>query len=141
MFGAIASRLGAKRTVLGGLVMWTLVVAFAYFVPTGAFTIWLVCAVFIGTVMGGTQALSRSLYSQLVPAGKESEYFSFYQAMERGTSWFGTLAFGLTYQLTGSYRPAILVTIAFFVLGGLVLTRVNMRRGIEMAGNEQPRIV
>ncbi|MFK5583397.1 MULTISPECIES: MFS transporter [unclassified Serinicoccus] len=140
-FGVIAGRIGAKRTVLGGIVMWTLVVTFAYFVPAGAFGIWLVCAVFIGTVMGGTQALSRSLYSQLVPAGKESSFFSFYQAMERGTSWFGTLAFGLTYQLTGSYRPAILVTLAFFVAGGLILTRVNMRRGIEMAGNEQPRVV
>ncbi|WP_431472877.1 MFS transporter [Ornithinimicrobium sp. W1665] len=95
----------------------------------------------IGTVMGGTQALSRSLYSQLVPQGRESEFFSFYQAMERGTSWFGTLAFGLTYQLTGSYRPAILVTIAFFVVGGLILTRVRVREGIAMAGNEQPRIV
>ncbi|MGD8150884.1 MFS transporter [Ornithinimicrobium sp. Y1694] len=141
LFGVIAGRIGAKLTVLGGIVMWTLVVAFAYFVPEGAFTIWLVCAVGIGLVMGGTQALSRSLYSQLVPPGKESEFFSFYQVMERGTSWFGTLAFGLVYQLTGDYRPAILVTIAFFVVGGLILTRVNVRKGIEMAGNEQPRIV
>ncbi len=61
--------------------------------------------------------------------------------MERGTSWFGTLAFGLVYQLTRDYRPAILVTIAFFVVGGLILTRVDMRKGIEMAGNEQPRLV
>jgi MFS transporter, UMF1 family len=141
LFGWVAGRIGAKRTVLGGIVMWTLVVAFAFFVPAGAFGVWLVCAVGIGTVMGGTQALSRSMYSQLVPRGKESEYFSFYQAMERGTSWFGTLAFGLTFQLTGSYRPAILVTIVFFVIGGLLLTRVNMRKGIEMAGNEQPRLV
>jgi UMF1 family MFS transporter len=141
VFGAVAGRIGAKRTVLGGIVMWALVVAFAYFVPRGAFVVWLICAVFIGTVMGGTQALSRSLYSQLVPHGRESEFFSFYQAMERGTSWFGTLAFGLTYQLTGSYRPAILVTIAFFVVGGLLLTRVRVREGIAAAGNEQPRIV
>ncbi|MGC5584787.1 MFS transporter [Ornithinimicrobium sp. W1665] len=140
-FGVVAGRAGAKRTVLGGILMWTLVVAFAYFVPAGAFGVWMVCAVLIGTVMGGTQALSRSLYSQLVPQGRESEFFSFYQAMERGTSWFGTLAFGLTYQLTGSYRPAILVTIAFFVVGGLILTRVRVREGIAMAGNEQPRIV
>lgn len=141
LFGLIASRVGAKRTVLTGILMWTGVVAFAYFVPEGAFTIWLVCAVGIGLVMGGTQALSRSMYSQLVPPGKESEFFSFYQVMERGTSWFGTLAFGLVYQLTGDYRPAILVTIAFFVVGGLILTRVDMRKGIEMAGNEQPRLV
>jgi UMF1 family MFS transporter len=141
LFGAVAARIGAKRTVLGGIVLWTLVVSFAYFVPEGAFTVWLVCAVGIGLVMGGTQALSRSLYSQLVPPGKESEFFSFYQVMERGTSWFGTLAFGLVYQLTRDYRPAILVTIAFFVVGGLILTRVNIRQGIEMAGNEQPRLV
>ncbi|MFC6421515.1 MFS transporter [Ornithinimicrobium tianjinense] len=141
LFGAVAGRLGAKRTVLGGIVMWTLVVAFAFFVPRGAFTTWLLCAVLIGMVMGGTQALSRSLYSQLVPQGRESEFFSFYQAMERGTSWFGTLAFGLMFQLTGSYRPAILVTILFFVLGGLILTRVRVREGIAAAGNEQPRIV
>ncbi|MDO5738549.1 MAG: MFS transporter [Ornithinimicrobium sp.] len=140
-FGGLASKFGAKRTVLGGIVMWTFVVAFAYFVPRGAFVIWLICAVFIGTVLGGTQALSRSLYSQLVPRGRESEFFSFYQAMERGTSWFGTLAFGLTYQFTGSYRPAILVTIFFFVVGGLILTRVRVREGIAAAGNEQPRIV
>ncbi|SOC54399.1 MFS transporter [Ornithinimicrobium cerasi] len=141
LFGAIAGRVGAKRTVLGGIVMWTLVVTFAYFVPRGAFTTWLVCAVLIGTVMGGTQALSRSLYSQLVPQGRESEFFSFYQAMERGTSWFGTLAFGLMFQLTGSYRPAILITIVFFVIGGLILLRVRVREGIAAAGNEQPRIV
>jgi UMF1 family MFS transporter len=141
LFGAIAGRVGARRTVLGGIVMWTLVVAFAYFVPRGAFVTWLVCAVAIGTVMGGTQALSRSLYSQLVPRGRESEFFSFYQAMERGTSWFGTLAFGLMFQLTGSYRPAILITIVFFVIGGLILLRVRVREGIEAAGNEQPRIV
>lgn len=141
VFGWVAGQLGAKKTVMGGIVMWTAVVAFAYFVPEGAFGIWLVCAVGIGLVMGGTQALSRSLYSQLVPPGKESEFFSFYQVMERGTSWFGTLAFGLVYQLTGDYRPAILVTIAFFVVGGLLLARLDVRRGIAMAGNEQPRLV
>lgn len=141
LFGVIAGRIGAKRTVLGGIVLWTAVVGFAYFVPEGAFTVWLVCAFGIGLVLGGTQALSRSLYSQLVPPGKESEFFSFYQVMERGTSWFGTLAFGLVYQLTRDYRPAILVTIAFFVVGGLILSRVDVRKGIDMAGNEQPTLV
>jgi UMF1 family MFS transporter len=91
--------------------------------------------------LGGTQALSRSLYSQLVPRGKESEFFSFYQIMERGTSWFGTLAFGLIFQFTGSYRLAIIALILFFVVGGALLTRVDMRRGIAEAGNEQPAVV
>ena len=64
-------------------------------------------------MLGGTQALSRSLYSQLIPRGKEAEFFGFYQAMERGTSWLGTLAFGLVYQFTHSYRWAIVVLIFF----------------------------
>lgn len=141
LFGNLAGRFGAKRTVLCGLLMWTAVVAFAFVVPAGAYAVWLACAVCIGVVLGGTQALSRSMYSQLVPRGRESEFFSFYQAMERGTSWLGTLTFGLIFQLTGSYRPAILALIVFFVVGGLLLLRVDMRRGIADAGNEQPAVV
>ncbi|WP_109471329.1 MFS transporter [Ornithinimicrobium cavernae] len=141
LFGRLAGSYGAKRVVLGGIVLWTVVVAFAFFVPAGAYTVWLICAVCIGIVLGGTQALSRSLYSQLVPRGKENEFFSFYQVMERGTSWFGTLLFGLIYQFTGTYRLAIIALIVFFVVGGLLLTRVDMRRGIAEAGNDQPAIV
>jgi UMF1 family MFS transporter len=95
----------------------------------------------IGLVLGGTQALSRSLYSQLVPKNREAEFFSFYQAMERGTSWFGTLLFGLVYQWTHSYRPAIVALIVFFVVGGILLSRVDMRQGIRDAGNEVPAVV
>jgi UMF1 family MFS transporter len=61
--------------------------------------------------------------------------------MERGTSWFGTLLFGLVHQLTHSYRPAIVALIVFFVLGGLILRKVDMRRGILDAGNALPRVV
>lgn len=141
LFGRLAGRYGAKQVVLAGIVLWTGVVAFAFFVPAGAYTVWLICAVLIGIVLGGTQALSRSLYSQLVPRGKETEFFSFYQIMERGTSWFGTLTFGLIFQFTGSYRLAIIALIAFFVVGGYLLTRVDMRRGIAEAGNVQPAVV
>lgn len=140
-FGRAAARFGAKRVVLAGIALWTLVVAFAFFVPAGAFVVWLLCAVCIGIVMGGTQALSRSMYSQLVPRGRESEFFGLYQAMERGTSWLGTLTFGLVYQFGGSYRLSIISVVFFFVVGGLLLTRVDMRRGIAEAGNEQPAVV
>ncbi len=97
--------------------------------------------VLIGIVLGGSQALSRSLFSQLVPRSREAEFFAFYQAMERGTSWFGALTFGLVHQLSGSYRPAIVALIVFFVLGYLVLRRVDVRQGILDAGNELPRVV
>ena len=80
-------------------------------------------------MLGGTQALARSYFSLLIPRGKEAEYFSFYHAMDRGTSWFGTLVFGLVYQLTDSYRPAIFALIAFFVLGGAAADAGRHRQG------------
>ena len=96
-------------------------------------------AALIGIVLGGTQALSRSLYSQLIPRGREAEYFSLYQACERGTSWFGTLLFGLVQQCDrllplGDHRPGRLLRRS----GGSLLARVDVRRGIIDAGNEAP---
>ena len=130
---------GASRTVIVGIAIWLGVVLVAFFVPKGNFGMFLLLGGLIGLVMGGTQALSRSLYSQLVPRGRESEFFSLYQAMERGTSWLGTLTFGLVYQLTHSYRFAIVALIIFFVVGGVLLSRVKFREGIRQAGNEVPR--
>ena len=140
-FGRAAERYGARRVILVGIVVWMLIVTVAYFLPEGNVTPFLVLAVAIGLVMGGTQALSRSFFSLLIPVGKEAEYFSFYHAMERGTSWFGTLTFGLVYQLTDSYRPAIFALIMFFVVGGLLLLKVDARRGIREAGNVAPSVV
>lgn len=140
-FGRFAARWGAWRTVLGSLVAWSGIVITAFFLPAGVLGPFLVLGALIGIVLGGSQALSRSLYSQLVPRGREAEYFSFYQAMERGTSWFGTLLFGLVHQLTHSYRPAIIALVFFFVAGGLILRRVDMRKGILDAGNELPAVV
>ena len=81
----------------------------------------------IGIVLGGTQALSRSFFSLLIPRGREGEYFALYNACERGTSWFGTLLFGVVFQVTGSYRPAIVALIVFFVLGAFFLLRLDPR--------------
>ena len=141
LFGAAAARVGAWRTVLAGIALWSVVVIIAFFVPAQAIALFFALGFLIGIVLGGTQALSRSLYSQLIPRGKEAEFFGFYQAMERGTSWLGTLAFGLVYQFTHSYRWAIVVLIFFFVVGGLLLAKVDMRRGIEEAGNPVPVVV
>ena len=98
-------------------------------------------AVAIGIVLGGTQALSRSFFSLLIPRGREGEYFGLYNACERGTSWFGTLLFGVVFQVTGSYRPAIVALIIFFVLGAFFLLRLDPQRGIREAGNELPQVV
>ncbi|GAB3070823.1 MFS transporter [Intrasporangium mesophilum] len=141
LFGRVAASIGAWRTVLWGIALWTLVVLIAFVVPSRSLGIFVALAFCIGIVLGGTQALSRSLYSQLIPKGREAEYFSLYQAMERGTSWLGTLIFGLVYQFTHSYRWAIIALIIFFVVGGIILSRVRMREGIEQAGNPVPAVV
>ena len=141
LFGRVAASIGAWRTVLYGIGLWTVVVVFAFFVPSNSLVIFAGLGFLIGIVLGGTQALSRSLYSQLIPRGREAEYFSPYQAMERGTSWLGTLIFGLVYQFSHSYRWAIIALIVCFVVGGLLLSRVNMRKGIEEAGNPIPLVV
>lgn len=92
----------------------------------------------IGLVLGGSQALSRSLFSHLVPPGKEAEYFSAYEMSDRGMSWLGPLLFGVTYQLTGSYRDAIISLVVFFAVGFVLLARVPVARAISDAGNPLP---
>lgn len=137
-FGRLASRYGAYRSILWGTYAWMVIVVLALFLPEKNVALFLAIAVAIGIVLGGTQALSRSFFSLLIPRGREGEYFSLYNACERGTSWFGTLVFGVVFQVTGSYRPAILALVVFFVLGAFFLLRLDPERGIAEAGNRTP---
>lgn len=141
LLGRLAARYGARRTVLGSLVAWTVTIGTGYFLPAGEPLWFFVLAAAIGMVLGGSQALSRSLFSHMVPRGKEAEYYSVYEVSDRGTSWLGPLLFGLTYQLTGSYRDAIISLVAFFVIGFVLLARVPVRRAIAAAGNPVPETI
>lgn len=136
--GRLARTHGAKRTILGSLVAWTLTLGAGYFLPAGAPVGFFLLAGCIGLVLGGSQALSRSLFSHLVPPGKEAEYFSAYELSDRGMSWLGPLLFGLTYQVTGSYRDAIISLVIFFALGFVLLARVPVRQAVRDAGNPVP---
>ncbi|WP_051829609.1 MFS transporter [Streptomyces novaecaesareae] len=138
LLGRIARRYGAKRTILGSLVGWVVTLALGYFMPAHQPLWFYALACMIGLVLGGSQALSRSLFSHLIPAGKEAEYFSVYKVSDRGTSWMGPLVFGLAYQVTGSYRSAIISLLVFFVIGFAVLVKVPVRRAIEAVGNPVP---
>jgi UMF1 family MFS transporter len=140
-FGRLAARYGAYRSILWGTYAWMVIVVLALFLPEKNVALFLAIAVAIGVVLGGTQALSRSFFSQMIPRGREGEYFSLYNACERGTSWFGTLLFGVVFQVTGSYRPAIFALIIFFVLGAFFLLRLDPKRGIREAGNVLPSVV
>jgi UMF1 family MFS transporter len=137
-FGRLAARFGAYRSILGGTFAWMVIVVVSMVLPARQPLLFFALAIAIGVVLGGTQALSRSFFSLLIPRGREGEYFSLYNAAERGTSWFGTLLFGLVFQLSGSYRPAILALIVFFVLGAFFLLRLDPERGIAEAGNRAP---
>ncbi|MDX2564931.1 MFS transporter [Streptomyces sp. TX20-6-3] len=136
--GRLARSYGAKRTILGSLAVWTLILVAGYLLPADAPVFFFCLAAAIGLVLGGSQALSRSLFSHLVPRGKEAEYFSAYEMSDRGLSWLGPLVFGLAYQLTGSYRDAIISLVIFFVVGFVLLARVPVRRAVEAAGNPIP---
>lgn len=136
--GRLARVYGAKRTILASLVVWTVILVAGYFLPADAPVFFYALAAAIGLVLGGSQALSRSLYSHLVPRGKEAEYFSAYEMSDRGLSWLGPLVFGLAYQLTGSYRDAIISLVIFFVAGSVLLARVPVRRAVAAAGNPVP---
>ncbi len=141
LLGRLARRYGSKRVIAVSLGIWTVVVAAAYTLPAGRVTPFLLLAVAIGLVLGGSQALSRSLFSQLIPPGKEAEYFGFYEISDRGTSWLGPFLFALTFDLTGSYRYAIFSLVFFFVVGGFLLARLDMRQAIVEAGNAPPERV
>lgn len=141
LLGSLAQRLGARNTILLALVMWTGVVIAAFWLPEGASVPFMLLGAGIGLVMGGSQALSRSLFSQLIPAGREAEYYGFYEISDRGTSWIGPLVFGLVFQLTNSYRTGIVSLIVFFVAGGILLALVPIRRAVIAAGNTPPQLL
>ena len=131
-FGRLAGRIGAKRAVEISLVIWIAVVVYAFALLDslgGAVAL----GVAVGVVLGGSQALSRSLFSRLLPEGREASFFGFYEIASRGTSWVAPLLFGAVVGATGSYRLAILSLVVLFVAGLAVLTRVDVDRGVEEA--------
>ncbi|MBI5944617.1 MAG: MFS transporter [Chloroflexi bacterium] len=134
-WGKLAGWIGAKQSVVVSLVIWSGVVIYAYGGLKGpsATAQFFVLGVFIALVMGGSQAISRSLFAQMIPNGKEAEFFSFYEISERGTSWIGPLVFGLANQMFGNLRIAILSLIFFFVMGLILLPFVNVSKAIADA--------
>jgi len=140
LFGRIARRIGAKKAIMISLVVWSGIVIYAYLFLNNQTQLFAMGAV-LALVLGGSQALSRSLFSQMIPPEQEAEYFGFYEISERGTSWLGTATFALAVQLTGSQRIAIVSLIVFFVLGLLLLSRVDVRRAITEAGNDPGGVI
>lgn len=137
VFERIARIIGAKRTILVSLGIWCAIVIYAYGFLSNQFQAMIMGAC-IGLVLGSTQALSRSLYSQMIPVGRESAFFGLYEISEKGTSWMGQILFTIIVGATGSFRQAILGLIVFFVVGSIVLLFTDTTRAIHEAGNLTP---
>ncbi len=136
-FERIARVFGAKRTILLSLAIWCAIVIYAYAFFENKTQAYFIGAL-IGMVLGSAQALSRSLYSQMIPVGRESSFFGLYEISEKGTSWMGQIMFTVIVGATGSFRHAILGLIFFFIVGSIVLLLTDTRRAIHEAGNLTP---
>lgn len=143
IFNILASRIGAKRSIMISLVIWSLLVIFAFLFlrdESDQLLLW-PFGILVAIVLGGSQALSRSLFSQMIPANHEAEYFGFYEISERGTSWIGTAVFTYVVQQTGELRYAIISLIIFFIVGLFLLSRVNVKKAILDSGNDPTGVV
>ena len=136
LFNKLSALYTAKRAVMGALVVWLGVIGYIYAAVSTAREFFIMAAC-VGVVMGGSQALSRAIFSQMIPAGKEAEYFSLYEISDKGTSWLGPLVFGLALQHTGSYRAAALTLTVFFTVGLALLSRVDVGLAAAEANREQ----
>jgi UMF1 family MFS transporter len=131
LFGSLAGRIGAKPAIFLSLVVYTIVSVIGYFLSqTWHF---FVLAFLVGTVQGGSQALSRSLFARMIPREKSSEYFGFFSVFEKFGQVFGPLVFAAAVTLFGSSRTAVISVVLFFLAGAIVLTRVDVAAGEAQA--------
>ena len=137
IFERLAYAITTKWAILVSLVLWCGVVIYVYGFLKTTTQAWGV-AVVIAIVLGGSQALSRSLFSRMIPKGREASFFGLYEVSERGTSWLGPLLFGAVVAATNSYRQAILSLIILFVVGTIILYLTDTDRAIHDAGNLLP---
>jgi UMF1 family MFS transporter len=134
-WGRLAGWVGSKQSIIISLVIWAGVVIYAYFgLHSSARALeFTLLGVVIAIVLGGSQAISRSLFAQMIPKGREAEFYSFYEVSDRGTSWTGPAIFALANQLSGSLRYGIISLIIYFVAGLAILPSVNVEKAIADA--------
>ena len=133
-FGRLARTMGTKRPIFLGLAVYTLISITAYFMQTA--THFYMLAIAVGIVQGGTQALSRSLFTSMVPKSQATEFFGFFSTSSKFAGILGPVIFALVSQLTGSSRLSIVAIVVFFLGGGLLLLLVDEEEGIRVARAE-----
>lgn len=136
-FGLLAGRIGTKPAIFLGLMVYAVISIFGYFMKTA--THFYILALLVGTVQGGTQALSRSLFASIIPAYKSGEFFGFFSVFSRFAGILGSFLFAFIIARTGTMRPAILAVIVFFIVGALLLYFVNVDEGQARAREEEAK--
>jgi MFS transporter, UMF1 family len=124
LFGWIGNRIGPRQGILIGLVVYTAITVYAYFLDTT--TEFFVMAVAVGLVQGGVQSLSRSLFGRLVPAGKNAEFFGFFNMMGKFATVLGPLLIAVVAGITHNERASIISLVLLFLIGGYLLWRVKI---------------
>jgi UMF1 family MFS transporter len=131
LFGALGTRLGTKRCIFIALAVYSLATMLAFFMTSVVH--FFALAFLISTVQGGAQALSRALFSRLIPSDRTSEFFGFFAVAERFATVFGPAIFTISVILTGNSKSAILAIIGLFIAGAFVLSRVDEEEGMRAA--------
>ena len=133
-FVALSNWLDTRRSILLSLLVYAIIACWGFFL-NATLEFWML-ALMVAMVQGGSQALSRSLYASLCPKAKSGEFFGFYSVMEKFASIIGPLIFAFAAIAFGSSRPAILSLILLFILGGYLLSRVDIEAGQRVAREE-----
>jgi UMF1 family MFS transporter len=138
-FGWLAKRIGTKQSIYLSLLVYTLISVGGYFMST-AIHFWLL-GFAVATVQGGSQALSRSLFGRMVPKSKSAEFFGFFSVSAKFAGIAGPLMFAIVGQYMGSSRLSIVSLVIFFLVGALLLSRVDEKEGIRVAEAEEESLV
>jgi UMF1 family MFS transporter len=138
LFGWLAKRITAKRAILLSLAVYVGISVVGFRMTTASD--FYLLAILVGTVQGGSQALSRSLFSNIIPAHKSAEFFAFFGVFDKFAGIFGPALFAVTILATGSSRNAVLSIVVFFVVGAILLSRVNVEEGRRAAREAESKL-
>jgi len=130
-YGWFAGKIGVKRALLVAIAGYCVITVFAFFLATE--THFYMLAVGVGLFQGGIQALSRSFYGRLIPASKSAAFFGLYNMLGKFAAVLGPVLIGVVAKLSGSTRYGILSVIVLFIVGGLLLVRVDVEEGARLA--------
>ena len=139
LFSKLALTIDTRRAILLALIIYSVIAIWGYSVNS-VIEFWFL-AWMVAVVQGGSQALSRSLFSAMVPAAKSGEFFGLFGIMEKFSAIAGPLVFAWAAVTFGSSRPAVLSLVAFFIIGGFLLTRVNINEGKRVAQEEDAALL